>query len=537
MGNLMQLILMLLQNRAAAVIGVDDDAVDLLIDFGGYILGIISCMAEIAAEEYLIVPRAEGNRAKRFAHAVFGDHLARNLRGALNIVGRACRNVAEDQRFRHTAAQQDDELIEHIVFGGIALILLRHGHRIAARHTARNNGNLMDGILTRQEEGCHRVARLMVGGQFFLLAAHLMGLLLRADDDLNRRFLDLCHRDRLLIPACGKQCCFIQKILEVCARKSYGGARNDIQIDIRGQWFSLGMDLQDRLAALEIRIANRDLTVKPAGAQQRRVEDIRAVRRRNNDDALICAEAVHLNQQLVQRLLALIMPAAHAGAAMTADRVDLIDEDDRRRILFGLFKQIANTRRAHADIHLYEIRAGNREKRHVCLACHRTGQQRLTGAGRADEQYAFRDPGAQIVELTRLLEECNDFGKLFLFLVRARNVFKGGFALFVLNLLDARLTEAHCPVGFVGHRLIHAARHIDQAADQQHDHQRRRQKAYPPGIGAPRLHIVFNGSVRMRFIVIAHGLMNIFNEQICIGNRVFLPLIASFELVFQHTAA
>ena len=61
------------------------------------------------------------------------------------------------------------------------------------------------------------------------------------------------------------------------------------------------------------------------------------------------------------------------GATVAADRVDLINEDDCRGILFGLLKQIAHTRRAHADIHFHKIRAGNREKRHVCLACHRTG--------------------------------------------------------------------------------------------------------------------------------------------------------------------
>ena len=41
-------------------------------------------------------------------------------------------------------------------------------------------------------------------------------------------------------------------------------------------------------------------------------------------------EAVHLDEQLVERLLALVVAAAEPGAAMTADGVDLVDEDDRR---------------------------------------------------------------------------------------------------------------------------------------------------------------------------------------------------------------
>ncbi len=42
-------------------------------------------------------------------------------------------------------------------------------------------------------------------------------------------------------------------------------------------------------------------------------------------------EAVHLDQHLVQGLFALVVAAAEAGAALAADRVDLVDEDDAGR--------------------------------------------------------------------------------------------------------------------------------------------------------------------------------------------------------------
>ena len=41
-------------------------------------------------------------------------------------------------------------------------------------------------------------------------------------------------------------------------------------------------------------------------------------------------EAVHLAEDLVERLLAFVVPAAQARAAMPADGVDLVDEEDRR---------------------------------------------------------------------------------------------------------------------------------------------------------------------------------------------------------------
>ncbi len=52
-----------------------------------------------------------------------------------------------------------------------------------------------------------------------------------------------------------------------------------------------------------------------------------------------------INQQLVQGLLALVVSAAH-GAAMTADRVDFVNEDDRGVRLLGLSEQVADAARA-----------------------------------------------------------------------------------------------------------------------------------------------------------------------------------------------
>ena len=43
------------------------------------------------------------------------------------------------------------------------------------------------------------------------------------------------------------------------------------------------------------------------------------------------SKAFDLDQQLIERLLTLVMTAAQTGAAMAADRVDLIHEDDARR--------------------------------------------------------------------------------------------------------------------------------------------------------------------------------------------------------------
>src|SRR5204863_8333506 len=104
-------------------------------------------------------------------------------------------------------------------------------------------------------------------------------------------------------------------------------------------------------------------------------------------------------EELVQRLLALVVPAAEAGAAMAADRVDLVHEHDARRGLLRLLEEVADARRADADEHLDEVGARDREERDAGLARDGAREQRLTGAGRAVEQNALRDTGAERLEL------------------------------------------------------------------------------------------------------------------------------------------
>ena len=60
-------------------------------------------------------------------------------------------------------------------------------------------------------------------------------------------------------------------------------------------------------------------------------------------------------RELVQRLLALVVAAAEAGAAMTADGVDFVDEDDAGRVLLGLLEHVAHAAGADADEHLDEV--------------------------------------------------------------------------------------------------------------------------------------------------------------------------------------
>ena len=182
---------------------------------------------------------------------------------------------------------------------------------------------------------------------------------------------------------------------------------------------------------------------KRPGPQQRRVEHVGPVGRGDQDDAFVGLEAVHLDQQLVERLLALVVAAAEAGAAMAADRVDLVDEDDAGRVLLGLLEHVAHAGGADADEHLDEVRAGDGEERHVGLAGDGAREQRLAGAGRADQQHALGDPAAELLELLRVLEELDDLLELLLGLVDAGDVVEGDAAVLLGQQPRARLAEAH----------------------------------------------------------------------------------------------
>ena len=92
-------------------------------------------------------------------------------------------------------------------------------------------------------------------------------------------------------------------------------------------------------------IRHDDLAVETAGTQQGGIEHVGTVGRGDEDDALVGLETVHLDQQLVQGLLALVIAAAEARAAMAPDRVDFIDEDDAGRILLGLLEHVADAAR------------------------------------------------------------------------------------------------------------------------------------------------------------------------------------------------
>ena len=195
------------------------------------------------------------------------------------------------------------------------------------------------------------------------------------------------------------------------------------------------MQAQDLQAPVHIGRVDHHLAVEPSRPQQRRVEDVRPVGGAHHDQPAVAGEAIHLDQDLVQRLLTLVVALADAGATLAARGVELVDEDDRRRRLARLAEQVAHTGRADAHQRLDEVRAGKREERGIGFAGDGLRQQRLAGARRADQQHALRRGGADSQILARVGQVVADLAQLGHRLARAGDIRERDLSLVPLPFL------------------------------------------------------------------------------------------------------
>ena len=281
----------------------------------------------------------------------------------------------------------------------------------------------------------------VIRGEPALLVLHHHRLPLGAEHDLVLRVLEVGHVDLVVAATDGEQRGFVHEVREVGARHARRAARERRDVDVVGDRLVAQVDLENALAAPEIRRVDDDLPVEAARTQQRRIEHVGTVRRGDEDHAVVRLEAVHLDEQLVERLLALVVTAAKAGAAMAADGVDLVDEDDARRVCLALLEQIAHAARADADEHLDEVGTRHREERTAGLAGDRLREQRLAGARRTDEQRALRQTSAELGELLRIAQELDDLLQLLLRFVGAGDVGERDLRRVAREQLRLRLAE------------------------------------------------------------------------------------------------
>ncbi len=186
------------------------------------------------------------------------------------------------------------------------------------------------------------MASLMIGGDFFFLirndhgfafCAHhhlVFGLFQQLDSDLFRA-LSRRHQSSL-----------VDQILEICAGEARCAACDHFHVHRGGHLGFLTVDVENHLATFDVRNRHHHLAVKTAWPEQGWIEHVGPVGSGDDDHALVGVEAVHLDQELVESLLALVMAATQACSTMPPDRINLVNKDDAGRIFDALVEQVTH---------------------------------------------------------------------------------------------------------------------------------------------------------------------------------------------------
>ena len=313
-----------------------------------------------------------------------------------------------------------------------------------------------------------RVTSFVIGGVALFFFRHRHRTTFCAHENLVTRPIEMFHAHLLRVLTRGKQCGFVTEVREIRTREARRTTCDRHLIDVVIEWQLAHVDLEDFGAALDVRQTDDDLAVETAWTQQRRIQNVRTVRCSDDDHAFTTFEAIHLHQQLVQRLLTLIVTTAETRTTMATHGVNFIDEDDAWGVFFGLVKHIADARCTDTDEHFHEVRAGNREKRHTRLTRNRTGEQRLTGARRTDHQDAAWNLATQLLETRWITQKLNELADFFLRFITTGDVSQSDFDFILALHLRARLAERHCALRSA---RLHLAHHVNPEPDEQHPRQ------------------------------------------------------------------
>mmetsp|Transcript_80783 Transcript_80783/g.193755 ORF Transcript_80783/g.193755 Transcript_80783/m.193755 type:complete len:202 (-) Transcript_80783:1270-1875(-) len=200
------------------------------------------------------------------------------------------------------------------------------------------------------------MAGFVVSNQLLLLIGHDSILFLEANGDAFQSIEDIVRVNLGFVRSGCLDGTFVQEIRKVGTRHSRCLPSYRRKVNTRCQVFVLGMDFENLGAALHVRRIHLDLTIETSRSHQSLVQDVSPVRCCNDNYPLVALEAVHLCQQLIHRLLTLIVALAEASAPLAAHCIDFINEDDAWCRLLGLFEEVTHAGRTNARKDLNEFR-------------------------------------------------------------------------------------------------------------------------------------------------------------------------------------
>ena len=309
------------------------------------------------------------------------------------------------------------------------------------------------------------MADLVVGGgALFLLRDDFLAL--GPHQDLVARDVEIGHVDGGLVFTGGQKGRLVDEVGQVGAAHADGPASDRVQVDVRGQRSVSRVDLQDLEPPLLGRTVDGDVPVESAWAEQRRIEHVGTVGRRQDDHAFTGGEAVHLREDLVERLLALVVPATQAGPPDSPHGIDFVDEQDAGTVLLGGLEHVAHPAGAHTHEHLDELRARNGEERHTGLAGDCAGQERLAGAGRSVQEHSLGNSASQPLKLLGVLEELDNLLEFGLRVLKPCHLVERGALLRLIVPLRRTLDETSQDSAV---KLVAGAPHEEVKEHEDHD--------------------------------------------------------------------
>ena len=251
-------------------------------------------------------------------------------------MSRLARDVRVDDLLGDAAAQRHLDLRDEVLPRVGDAVCVRVESIVAEGHPTRDDRDLADWVRARGEHADEGMTGLVVRGPFAVRGRERDP---RGDQrSFSSESVKSGGLDLGVVAAGSQERGLVGEVGQVSADHP-GARRRFLGIHIRGQWDVARVHFEDLAPALPVGRLDGDAPVEAPRPQQGRVEHVGAVRGQH-DDRLGAFEAVHFGQDLVERLLALAVRPGdrHASLAGTADRVELVDEDDRGGGLLGLVR-------------------------------------------------------------------------------------------------------------------------------------------------------------------------------------------------------
>src|ERR1041385_3060082 len=206
------------------------------------------------------------------------------------------------------------------------------------------------------------------------------------------------------------------------------------------------MNIQNRLTSRHISKVHGDLTIEPSGSRERLVENVRPVSRSDDDHRARLIESIHLDEQLVERLILIGGGGVAATAALASESVNLVDKDDAGRKLPALREQVSHTSSAQPSELLLKTRTRGGQKCDAGFLRRGSRQQRLAGSRRTVEQGAARNTATETTDPLRIAQKLNRLRKLRTRFVNPSHILKTDILFAVVIFKLERSATAHARV-------------------------------------------------------------------------------------------